>query len=122
MTSLAYLARWWLAAEVIGLVTLPLTFRLFARLPDRGYAFARTLGLALLIYLLWLGGTAGLLPYSAGSLVLACGGLAVAGAWLYGRDRAAIHRWLRENGSYVAWCEAIFLIAIVLVAVLRSYQ
>src|SRR5579883_351231 len=117
MASLAYLARWWLAAEVIGLLTLPLAFRLFRRLPDRGYAFTRTLGLAMLIYALWLGGTLGLLPFSAGSVVLACGGLAVAGVWLYGRDREAINGWLRGNGSYIAWCETIFLVAIVLVAV-----
>lgn len=122
MASLAYLARWWLAAEVIGLVTLPLAFRLFRRLPDRGYAFARTLGLALIIYVLWLGGTIGLLPFSAGSVVLVCGGLAVAGVWLYGRERAAITAWLRQHGSYVAWCEVVFLLAIVLVALLRSYQ
>src|SRR5581483_4143109 len=122
MASLAYLARWWLAAEVIGLVTLPLAFRLFHRLPDRGYAFARTLGLALIIYALWLGGTLGLLPFSAGSVVLVCGALAVAGVWLYGRERAAINTWLREHGSYVAWCETVFLLAIVLVALLRSYQ
>src|SRR5579871_485847 len=122
MASVAYLVRWWLAAEVVGLLTLPLAFRLFGRLPDRGYAFARTLGLALLIYALWLGGSAGILPFSAGSVVLACAGLGVAGVWLYGRQRDEINQWLRARGSYVVWCETVFLIAIVLVAVLRSYQ
>ncbi len=122
MASLAYLARWWLAAEVIGLITLPLSFRLFQRLPDRGYAFARVLGLVVLIYVLWLGGTAGLLPFSTGSVLLAAGALAVAGVWLYARDREAIHAWFRARGSYVVWCELIFVVAIALVALLRSYQ
>ncbi|HEY8837663.1 MAG TPA: hypothetical protein VIO16_08300 [Dehalococcoidia bacterium] len=66
---MAYLVRWWLASEIIGLFTLPLTFRIFRRLPDRGYTFSRTFGLLLVGYVLWIGGTAGVLPFSAGSVV-----------------------------------------------------
>ena len=84
---------------------------------------SRALGLALVIYTLWLGGTAGLLPFSAGSTVLVLRqGLAVAGVWLYARERKAINGWIRSCGSYVLWCEAVFALAIVLVALLRSYQ
>ncbi|HLZ71174.1 MAG TPA: DUF2298 domain-containing protein [Dehalococcoidia bacterium] len=122
MASLAYLARWWLAAELIGLVALPLSFRVFRRLPDRGYALARVLGLAVLIYVLWLGGTAGVLPFSTGSVLLGLGGLALAGLWLYGRDREQLHAWFRAHSGYVIWCEAIFVVALLLVGLLRSYQ
>ena len=38
---------WWLWMQVLGLAALPLAFRFFRRFPDRGYAFARPLGLLL---------------------------------------------------------------------------
>ena len=31
---------WWLWMQILGLAELPLAYRFFRRLPDRGYAFA----------------------------------------------------------------------------------
>ena len=52
---------WWLAAVAVGLVVTPMALWIFRNLPDRGYAFARPLGLIVVGYLFWLGGTSGLL-------------------------------------------------------------
>ena len=41
---------WWLIMQVLGLAALPLAWRIFRNLPDRGYAFARPLGLLLAGY------------------------------------------------------------------------
>ena len=122
MASIAYLLRWWLAAELIGLCALPLAWRVFRRLPDRGYGFARALGLLLLTYALWLGGTLGVLPFSAGSAVLALAAVTLPGLVLFAREREAIFAWLIASKRYVLCCEAIFLGAMLLVAFLRSYQ
>ena len=54
-------ALWWLAATAVGLVAMPIALWVFRNLPGRGYAFARPLGLLLVGYLFWLGGTAGFL-------------------------------------------------------------
>ncbi len=119
---MAYLIRWWLAAELIGLLALPLSFRVFRRLPDRGYAFSRVFGLLLMSYLLWIGGTAGVLPFSAGSVVLALAGLGLLGVLLLARDRAELVAWCRNSRRYIVVAEAVFLLAILMVAFLRSYQ
>ena len=37
----------WIVVQLIALATLPLTWRLCSRLPDRGYALAKPLGLLL---------------------------------------------------------------------------
>lgn len=118
---MAYLVRWWLAVELIGLLALPLSYRIFRHLPDRGYAFAKVFGVLLAIWALWVAGWLGLLPYSAGSIVLVLGLFAILAAALFIREREAILGWLRASRRYVLWAEAVFLVAFLLVALLRSY-
>jgi len=119
---MAYLLRWLLVAEAIGLLTLPLTFRVCRGLPDRGYSMAKILGLLLVSYLLWLGGTLGLLPFSAGSAAVAVIILALISTAIFTRERIAIIAWLRESRRYIISSEIIFLAALLLVAGLRSYK
>jgi len=57
---------WWLLAQILGLAALPLTYRLFKWLPGRGYALAKSLGLLLTSYVLWLGRSLGYLRNTAG--------------------------------------------------------
>lgn len=72
---------WWLTAQVFGLAGLPLTRFLFRALPDRGYAFGKTLGLLLTGYLAWLLAMLGLAPFGRGLLVVC--GLAVGAIGLF---------------------------------------
>ena len=51
---------WWLVVEMLGLAALPVAWRVFAGLPDRGYAFAKPLAIFLIAYVLWISGVAGL--------------------------------------------------------------
>ncbi len=37
--------RWWIAIMILGMAATPLAFVLFQKLPDRGYAFVKMLGL-----------------------------------------------------------------------------
>ena len=64
----AFLA-WYVAVAVAGLAALPLAFRLFHRLPDRGYGLARLLGLLLIGYAFWFLGSLGFLRNDADGLV-----------------------------------------------------
>ncbi len=40
-----HVITWWLIVQVFAAAALPLAFRLFRHLPDRGYALAKPLGL-----------------------------------------------------------------------------
>ena len=62
---------WYLVVQLIGLITLPLAWRMFAYLPDRGYVFARSLGILLVGVILWLGYSYGLLRNEPGGAWLA---------------------------------------------------
>jgi YYY domain-containing protein len=110
-----YIVIWWLALQLLGLAALPLAFRLFQRLPDRGYAFARPLGLLLTGYLFWLGANLGLLQNTQGGVLLAL--IAVAGlSWLAyhrwpGRDETRLLPWLGEHWRLVVVVEVVFALA-----------
>lgn len=100
---------WWLIMEALGLAALPLAWRAFRHLPDRGYPFARPLGLLLVGYVLWLGGMFGLLSNRRGTialLVLAVGGVA------WGLTRAEwgdILVFARRERVLLVTCEGLFL-------------
>src|SRR3954466_2220810 len=66
---------WWLVVQAFGLAGLPLARFLFSALPDRGYAFAKALGLLLSAYLAWLIAMLGLAPF--GAALIAASALAV---------------------------------------------
>ena len=60
---------WLLTVELLGLAAFPLAYTIFRRLPDRGLILSKLLGLLLPAYLLWILGTAHLLPNSRYSIV-----------------------------------------------------
>lgn len=61
---------WWLILFGAGLVFLPLTYRLFSKFWDLGYAFSKVLGILLISYVIWLLGSLKLLPFSRESVLL----------------------------------------------------
>ncbi|GAB4526304.1 MAG: hypothetical protein Kow0063_00410 [Anaerolineae bacterium] len=116
---------WWLLLQLTGLVGLPLAFRLLGNLPDRGYAFARPLGLLLTGYLLWLGGSLGFWRNSVGGTLVAMLVVAGVGLWLYlsRRDREdTLPGWLRRHSRYWLAVELLFAVALVGWTIYKSYN
>jgi YYY domain-containing protein len=74
--------RFWLVIQLFALAALPLAWRLFGALPSRGYALAKPLGLLLVTYVLWMGGSLGLLRNSAGGILASLALVAAASLWL----------------------------------------
>jgi len=118
---------WWFWLEIVGWAALPLAYRFFRRLPDRGYAFARPLGLLLSGYILWLGATLGVLRNSLGGALFAIAAVAVASFVAYRRGAAddrdpGLGAWLRANGRLVLAVELLFAGALALWSLLRAYS
>ncbi len=61
----------YLVIQLLSVAALPLALRFFAALPDRGYAFARLLGILLTGYIFWIGYSLGLLRNEIGGAWLA---------------------------------------------------
>jgi hypothetical protein len=125
---------WWFWMQVVGLAALPLAYHFFRHLPDRGYAFARPLGLLATSYVLWLGASLGWLHNGVGSALFSVLAVAAVSFAVYrrglSRARLGEHRqtdpglmaWLRSNLRLVLAVELLFAGALALWALIRAYS
>ncbi|HEX5417821.1 MAG TPA: DUF2298 domain-containing protein, partial [Chloroflexota bacterium] len=112
--------RWYVVLQLIGLAALPLCARAFRGLPDRGYAFARPVGLLVVGVALWMGAIYGLWPNTGATVALLT--LAVALASWFGLPRAVdeVRRLWREERARIWVIEGLFLAAFVFWAFCRA--
>ena len=114
--------RWYLALQLFGIAVLPVALHFFRFLPDRGYAFARPLGLLLVGYLLWIFGVFGLLENSPVTILVLL--IIAAGAsWTVFRSQITrlMGIWRRNRGHVLA-IEGIFLVSFAVWVVIRAYN
>ena len=119
---LAFL-KWYLALLAFGFLALPLAFKFFRRLPDRGYTFAKPLGVLAVYYVFWLLGSLGFLDNDVGGQVFAA--LVVLGlglAWLKGEGIGELRDWLREQRRFALAVEVFFLLTLAAMAWARAYN
>lgn len=112
---------WWLVVFVLAAAVVPVTFRLFHSLPDRGYAATKPLALLLAAYLYWIAASLGFTANDRGSaflilLLFIIGGLFVAAA-----QRGVLLAFLRAEWRYIVVVEALFLIVFAWFAFLHSF-
>ncbi len=110
---------WWLAVEIIGLLAWPLAFVVFGRFLERGYILAKSLGLLLVAYLVWLAASLRLLPNALPTILLALFLLALLSLYLLGRNGRQMWAFWRERWPLVAVSEAIFALAFLLFVGIR---
>lgn len=96
---------WWLLITGIGLAALPITLKVFSNLPDRGYAFSKSLGLLLLGLLAWL---VGFLNFSLLSLVFCLALLAAFSWWVWSRYQSELRTILAERLGQIFLTELFF--------------
>ncbi len=122
---------WWLFIQMLGLACLPLTFSVFANLPDRGWALSKALGVLSFCFLVWFplslpsllpGAFGGLaLPYSRGILLIFLLLLLAANGWLLRYRWREIVRLAREQTGYILVGETLFAGAFALLIWIRSF-
>jgi uncharacterized membrane protein len=117
---------WWLVILIFGLVGWTLAFSLLCSLPDRGFAFARPVGLLITGYVLWLGGTFRLLQNNIGGIVVALAAVLALGLiWQRQQLRTgglSMLAWLRREWRYVLSVELLFSTAFVGWTIFKAYN
>ncbi len=100
---------WWLALELLGLLALPLAWRIFARFPDRGYGLAKVLGLLGVSYLAWLLPSLHLVPFGRLSILLGMAVLGLIGVAVLRAEGDAFRRFYLAHRGVVLVHELLFL-------------
>ena len=116
------LLQMWALVEVLGLLCLPLTITVFHNMPDRGWAFSKAIGIALLAFCVWLPlMTFQILPFS--QLFIAVVFLVLCAFSIVGfvRVRNTLVELIRAHIFYIIVCEAIFFGMVFLLGWIRSY-
>ncbi|MBV7329524.1 hypothetical protein KFU94_15010 [Chloroflexi bacterium TSY] len=135
---------WYLIIQLIALSALPLTFMLFRNLPDRGYTFAKILGVFLVGLILWLGTSYGLLRNERGGAWLSLFLVAMISVFVSAQKLTSLlsvqltgrraskdesqltasegHSYWPVSWRYVVGVELFFLIAFLLLALVRAHD
>lgn len=113
---------WLLAAEGLGLLAVPIALLLFRNLGDRGYAFAKPLGLLLLSFPLWLLGSLGVLPITRWSILLTLVVFLGITTWLWRRHRTDFIAFWRRERTLIISTEVVFLLIFVGWTLYRAYD
>lgn len=115
------LAVWWIGIEAAGIAAFPLAFVFFHRLPDRGFAFSKVIGLLLLGYGLWMGAFLGLFPNARGTVILLLVVLAAVSLLVASGRRDEMAAYFRSNWRYILLVEAMFAAVLASAVFLRSF-
>ncbi|MFH1483146.1 MAG: DUF2298 domain-containing protein [Chloroflexota bacterium] len=110
----------WAALQLIGLICFPLVRALFPSLRDRGYAFSKALGLLFLAYMLWLGGSLRLVPFSRISIFLVLLFMGLLSVWVVARHWGELAAFFRQRWAYVLLVEGLFVVVFLGEAYLRA--
>lgn len=112
---------WYILITLVGFLTLPIAYRIFQGLPDRGYALARPFGMLIWGYVFWLLASLQILVNDAGGIILAL--LVVVGwsAWSFKKiGIQEFKAWVNKNRIAILAGEALFLLFFAFWAVIRS--
>jgi YYY domain-containing protein len=108
MTAQAPVLVWAIALVVLGLVGLPYAYVAGSRLPDRGLAVARPLGLLLVGTVAWWLASLDLLPFSRGTIAVAVVVVAAGGIALVAPRRQDLRAWLGAHRRLILVEEGVF--------------
>jgi YYY domain-containing protein len=109
---------WYLFIFLLGLAVYPLIRLALPGLADKGYPLSRALGLVLLGYLSWIGGSTGV-PYTRTSIAIFLGLNVLLGAGLAWYQRESLREEWRTKRRYFLWVEGLFLAFFLLDLVIR---
>ncbi|MEY2845546.1 MAG: hypothetical protein RL076_1092 [Chloroflexota bacterium] len=102
---------WWLALEIMSLAAFILLRRALAGLPDGGFAVAKTLGLLLVAWFIWLAGTINVLPFSRVGVWIVVAIATVAAVIVWVRERTRWHEWWLQRRFLVITTQVVFMVA-----------
>ncbi len=123
VTEILYAAAWYLISTLLGIIALPITFKLFQKVPGKGYALVRIFGLLLTGFISWVLGSLGILGNNAGGILFAAALVsALSLLSLRGEGVQPLKHWIEDQWQAVVRIELVFLLSFVGWALVRAYS
>src|SRR3989344_4825382 len=122
MSWISTTLTWYFYLLAIGIIFFPLAIRIFGRFFDLGYPFAKTIGIIVLSYVLFILGTIRVIPFSQESIVfllLACVFLFYS---YFRHELASLRKISRKKILIIVIEELIFFAAFIALALIRSLE
>jgi YYY domain-containing protein len=99
---------WYLSVFLLGLFIYPVLRMALPGLSDRGYPLARTAGMLVISYVVWLAGSGGI-PFTRFTISIAIALIALLGSLLAFNQRHELAQELRQKRRYFLLVEGLFL-------------
>jgi YYY domain-containing protein len=111
--------EWWTILFGIGIIFLPITTKLFFKFFDKGYIFAKTIGIAAISYLVFIFGTFHILPFSQLSVFIVILILLISNLFFVKSTMLLLQR---KNIFLFIFEELLFLLSFIFWAYIKSFQ
>ena len=106
--------------QLISAMSIPLSFRVFSRMPDRGYAFTKVIGLLIVGFSVWLIGLSQIVTVSRLAVLIAIAILAFVSWIAAGKDYKEIWSTTKANLSLIISIELLYITIFCGMALLRA--
>ncbi len=113
---------WWFLLFILGMAFLPLTFLIFQKFLDKGYAFSKIIGLLFISYFVWLLGSLKIFPFFSATAWLMVILSVIGNLFLLQKNRRLFRKFFRESAKIFFFEEILFLSALTFWAYIRSFQ
>lgn len=120
--DIVYIFTWWLLFLTLGLISLPLCYLIFRRFVDIGYGLAKTIGLLIIVYLVFLVNISKLLPLTATVLYSVLVLYAFINLGIFLRHKRNIYPQIRKKIRILAAQEILFTVGLLFWSLIRSYH
>jgi uncharacterized membrane protein len=111
---------WLLILELFGIAAFPIAYRAFSKMPDRGWAFSKPLGMLFVGFGTWVLGLTHALPNSRWTVLLALGIVVVVSCLSLRSSRSEIITFVRRNISTVVTAELLFIAVFIGMTLFRA--
>lgn len=118
-SDIFYILKWWLFLFGTGLIFFPLTQTTFSKFFDKGYIFSKTLGIALLTYIVFIFGVFKILPFSLPTIALVLIAFLIFDFFLVKKRAIKLNK---RHVGIIIFQEVLFLISLLFWSHIKAFQ
>jgi len=122
MTWLLTISVWYFYLLALGVIFIPITTRIFKTFPDKGYPFAKTLGIIVVSYTMYLSGLLKILPFTKEALLLIIFIISFGMYKFFRNEIIALKKLTKKQLFLIGIEEVLFIGSLLFLAIVRAQE